>query len=154
MKEANVKVEARHIENGNWIIANIHGEYRMGKVFEIARHNGGWLELRCENDGAKFNCNPHANDLITLCCYVATEEEAGDRLIEIILRRGRPLCVVHCTADVEALKTNGDFKFRSRDGRYFFKDGSFIRVNDDGTRTLIDGKGKECEWPVNRRKRT
>jgi hypothetical protein len=156
MKEANVKVEARHIEVGDWIAHNIQGVYRMGKVLQRSHRTNFWQTFHIRTEaGDKFELKTSSSELVWLMCFAVDVEEQSDRDLDIMITRmGRAYCVKYCTIDLDVIGGCPDYKFRSRDGRYFFKDGSFIRVNDDGTRTLIDGKGKECEWPVNRRKRT
>lgn len=145
-----IKLKGSQFAVNDWICVNCHGVMRMGKIVHIhPLKRQFWLpmDLVDGHDG-KFHWEVHAHEKYTLMHYGTRAEDDSD--MYWACRTARPMCEQYHRRSVDVLLKQS--RYKSRDGRLIFKDGSSIRLNDDESRTLYSREGVELDWPsrVNR----
>lgn len=145
-----LKVLGRDVGLRDWIAVNDHGVMKMGRVKDIRPSKGFWLHVElADAHGGSHHVTINRHDSYALFTFSGVDdgERYDDELIHMIRGVGRNLAQRYARMDLEKLKQRSDYKYRARDGRLVFKDGSRLRINEDETRTVFDSKDQQLEWP-------
>lgn len=148
---ATIKVLGRDVGPGDWIGVNDCGTMRMGKVDNIRPAKGFWLHVEMhDGEGGRHFVQINLHEKYQLFTWTEGPhaERYDEELIHMIRGVGRLMSQRYARMPLEKIKCRAsDYKFTARDGRLVFKDGSSLRLNDDGTRAVFNAKGDTMEWP-------
>jgi hypothetical protein len=148
MSEA-IKVKGKDVGIGDWISVNIQGIMRMGRVGHLnPAESSIWRSCEIKTDaGDRLHFHLNSHEQYTIHTFVDDGDRNNDDVTNLILRTGQCMALKFARMSWAKLTKRSEFKYRARDGRLIFKDGSGILLNSDSSRTLFDAKGKELDWP-------
>lgn len=144
-----IKIKGKEAGIGDWLSISDHGVMKMGRVqFLSPTESNFWRNCEIKTDaGDRIHFVLNSHDYYNLHTFVAEDDQNNDDFANLMLRTGQPMGAKYARMPLEKLLERSDYKYRARDGRLIFKDGSALLLNSDSSRTVFDTKGKEMEWP-------
>lgn len=144
-----IKIKGKDAGIGDWLSINDHGVMKMGRVQHLSPvESNFWRNCEIKTDaGDRIHFVLNAHEYYNLHTFVEDGDRNNDDVTNLILRTGQPLVAKFARMSWAKLTKRSEFKYRARDGRLIFKDGSALLLNSDSSRTVFDTKGKEMEWP-------
>ena len=155
-----IKLMGRDLGPGDCITANIDGEMTLGLILSLGTakrpFDCPYYLRECEFkrvDGivTKFNLND--DKFYMLVCFQpspigsAFQDEGDLNLKTGYMSRFKFESQKFARLAESELVGNSRAKYKARDGRYIFHDGSALRVLPDYTRILYGKSGEQVGWP-------